>query len=156
MLPLKHTPEGKQFTDIVLEVFKLSALLILEGDKLTKELGLSSARCKVMSSIVNSQSLWTVPQISRSMGQTRQAVQRLANELEGDGLLSFKTNPHHKRAKLLTLTEKGKRKYNKLTQKLIPKANAIADEISASELRLTSSVLRKLTNKLETLGMEIQ
>jgi len=147
---LKHTPEGRLFTDIVLDIFKLSGLLVLEGDKLTKELGLSSARWKVMGAIVNSRSPLTVPQIARNMGQTRQAVQRLANEMEGDGLLSFQTNPHHKRAKLLTLTAKGKINYKKLVQKQIPWANTVANKISTSDLQMTSSVLQKLIDNLET------
>ena len=147
---MKHTPEGRLFTDIVLDIFKLSGLLVLEGDKLTKELGLSSARWKVMGAIVNSRSPLTVPQIARNMGQTRQAVQRLANEMEGDGLLSFQTNPHHKRAKLLTLTAKGKINYKKLVQKQIPWANTVANKISTSDLQMTSSVLQKLIDNLET------
>ena len=147
---MKHTPEGRQFTDIVLEVFKLSGLLILEGDKLTKELGLSSARWKVMGAIVNSKNPLTVPQISRSMGQTRQAVQRLANEMKDDGLLSFQTNPHHKRAKLLTLTKKGKKTYEKIKKKQVPWANAIADKVSMPDLQLTSLILQNLIDDLET------
>lgn len=147
---MKHTPKGRQFTDIVLEVFKLSGLLVVEGDKLTKELGLSSARWKVIGAVVNSQSPLTVPQIARNMGQTRQAVQRLANEMEGDGLLSFQTNPHHKRAKLLILTEKGKTNYKKLTEKQIPWANAVADKVSMPDLQLTSSILQSLIDDLET------
>ena len=147
---MKHTQEGKQFTDIVLEVFKLNGLLILEGDKLTNELGLSSARWKVLGAIALSQTLMTVPQIARIMGQTRQAVQSIANEMEGDGLISFKRNPRHKRAKLLSLTAKGRKTYERLERKQIPWANSITAKISSSDLQLTSSVLLRLINALET------
>ncbi len=147
---MKHTKEGKQFTDIVLEVFKLNGLLILEGDNLTKEQGLSSARWKILGAVSLSQTPLTVPQIARNMGQTRQAVQRLVNEMENDGLLSFKNNPHHKKAKLLVLTLGGINTYERLTQKQIPWANAIVDNVSNSELKLTASVLRKLIDTIET------
>ena len=147
---MKHTQEGKQFTDIVLEVFKLNGLLILEGDKLTNELGLSSARWKVLGAVALSQTPMTVPQIAKIMGQTRQAVQRLANEMEGDGLISFKNNPRHKRAKLLALTAKGRKTYKRLERKQIPWANSITARISSSDLQLTSSVLLRLINTLET------
>jgi hypothetical protein len=41
------------------------------------------------------------------MGLTRQAVQRLANEMEQDGLVRFGPNPYHRRAKLVFLTSCG-------------------------------------------------
>jgi len=147
---MKHTKEGKLFTGIVLEVFKLNGLLILEGDKLTNEQGLSSARWKILGAISMSLIPLTVPQIARNMGQTRQAVQRLVNEMESDGLLSFKNNPHHKKAKLLVLTLEGMNTYEQLTQKQIPWANAIAGKVSDSELKLTASVLQKLIDAIET------
>ncbi len=133
-----------------MDIFKLNGLLILEGDKLTYEQGLSSARWKVLGAIRMSPTPTTVPQIARNMGQTRQAVQRLANEMEGDGLLSFKDNPQHKRAKLLALTAKGKKTYEQLQRKQIPWANSIAANISSSDLQLASSVLLKLIDSLET------
>ena len=147
---MKHTNEGKLFTDIILEIFKLNGSLIIEGDKLTNEQGLSSARWKILGAINLSPTPMTVPQIARNMGQTRQAVQRLVNAMEGDGLLSFNNNPNHKKAKLLALTQEGKTKYERVTQKQIPWANAIADKISSSDLKLTSSVLQKLINSFET------
>ncbi len=146
---MKHTPQAEQFTDIVLQVFKLNGQLILEGDKLSNELGLSSARWKVLGAISLSQAPMTVAQIAKNMGLTRQAVQRLANNLKEDGLLSFKNNPHHKRAKLIVLTKKGMNTYEKLKQKQIPWANSIATKISFSDLEITSSVLLKLTAAFE-------
>lgn len=141
---MEHTPKGMHFTNIVLDVFKLNGLLILEGDKLTKELGLSSARWKVLGAVAFSQGLITVPQIARNMGQSRQAVQRLANEMKEDGLIIFQNNPHHKKAKLLALTPEGEKIYDELEQRQRPWANAIADKVSTSDLELASSVLRKL------------
>ena len=75
---MSHTPEGQLFTDIVLEVFKLSGLLALEGDRITDEFGLSSARWKVLGALSFSPSPMTVPQIAAAMGQARQGVQRPA------------------------------------------------------------------------------
>ncbi|MCG8382221.1 MAG: MarR family transcriptional regulator [Gammaproteobacteria bacterium] len=147
---MKHTKEGRLFTDIVLEIFKLNGLLILEGDELTKEQGLSSARWKILGAISLSPTPMTVPQIARNMGQTRQAVQRLVNEMENDELLTFKNNPHHKKAKLVELTLEGKNAYYQLTQKQIPWANSISSKITSSDLQLTLSVLLKLIDSLET------
>lgn len=147
---MKHSTEGKLLTDIVLEIFKLNGFLILEGDQLTKELGLSSARWKVLGALSGSKNPITVPDIARTMGLTRQAVQRLANEMIKDGLLYSQVNPCHKRAKLLALTEKGKEFFEKLEQKQIPWVNSIANGFKTKDLQIVSSVLQKVIDKLET------
>ncbi len=84
---------GEVFTKIALEIFKVSGLLNAEGDKLTEELGLSSARWKVMGAIEKSDDLVTVSQIARIMGQSRQATQRVTDIMVKDGLLTWLDNP---------------------------------------------------------------
>ena len=66
--------KGPVFTSIVLEIFKLSGLLISEGDEMSREFGLTSARWKIMGAIQLAGSPQTVPQIARSMGLTRKRV----------------------------------------------------------------------------------
>ena len=146
---MSHTPEGQLFTDIVLEVFKLSGLLATEGDRLTDELGLSSARWKVLGALIFSTSPMTVPQIAHAMGQTRQGVQRLVNEMRDDGFLDFQDNPFHKRAKIIAITTKGKKAYEKLDKKQIPWANSLAVGIKVSDLKTASNVLKKIIQRLE-------
>jgi len=117
---MKRSNEGQVFTEIVLEIFQLSGLLIAEGDLLTKEVGLSSARWKVLGALAHSDVPLTVPQIAHSMGQSRQSVQRLTDAMGQDDFLVYQSNPHHKKAKLVTLSKKGKEIYELLEQKQIP------------------------------------
>ncbi len=147
---MPHTPEGKKFTSLLLEVFKLNGLLILEGDRITKESKLSSARWKVLGALAEKNGSMTVPTIANKMGQTRQAVQRLANEMARDDLLFFQDNPNHKRAQLLNLTDKGKDTFKKLKEKQIPWANNIAKEFSETELQQALTTLQKLIDNLQT------
>ncbi len=146
---MSRSIEGELFTDIVLEVFKLSGLLVQEGDQLTREFGLSSARWKVLGALNFSDTPLTVPQIAGEMGQTRQGVQRLVNEMKAQGLLALKDNPHHQRAKLIVMTEQGREVYRQLEQQQMPWANRIAEGIDSEELRVASSVLQRLTARLE-------
>ena len=95
-------------TDLVLETFRLNGRLLASGDALVADLGLTSARWQVIGAIALSPVPLSVAQIARNMGLTRQAVQRLANEMAADGLLRFAPNPHHQRAKLVVLTAAGK------------------------------------------------
>jgi DNA-binding MarR family transcriptional regulator len=146
---VKHSAEGKLLTEIILGIFKLNGLLITEGDQLINGLGLSSARWKVLGAISESDRPMTVPDIARMMGQSRQAVQRLSNEMKEEGLLETKNNPGHKRAKLLALTDEGKSIYAEVEQLQIPWVNSIADEIETTDLKHTSSVLQRIITRLE-------
>ena len=146
---MKHTSEGSLLTDIILEIFRLNGLLVIEGDQLIRDLGLTSARWKVLGALSNSGPM-TVPDIARMMGQSRQAVQRLTNELVNDGLLATQINPGHRRAKFLVLTDDGKHAYEQAMQKQVPWVNSIANEFKEADLKLASSVLQKLIARLDT------
>ncbi|MDB1125477.1 MarR family winged helix-turn-helix transcriptional regulator [Vibrio algarum] len=139
---------GETFTEVVLEVFKVSGMLNVEGDDLTKEFGLSSARWKVMGAIGRSETALTVPQIGRTMGQSRQATQRIVDVMTKDGLLQLVENPHHKRAKLVDLTEQGKKVYRLLDIKQTCWASKGAEDLSKEELETTLFVLQKMASYL--------
>ena len=145
-----HTQRGQLFTELVLEIFKLNGLLIAEGDRLTQSVGLTSARWKVLGAIALSQTEMTVPQIARTMGQTRQSVQRIADSMSDTGLLMYRNNPAHKRAKLLSLTEEGKKIFDALQKLQSPWANHSAKDISIPDLKIAVSVIRHLIEKFET------
>ena len=46
-----HSPKRVLFLDLVLTLFRLNGLLIAEGDAMTKDLGLTHARWKVIGAI---------------------------------------------------------------------------------------------------------
>ena len=79
----------------------------MPATSLVGDIGLTSARWQVLGAIAPPPLRCRSRIIARNMGLTRQAVQRLANDLERDGLIRFATNPHHERAKLVMLTEAG-------------------------------------------------
>lgn len=133
------------FTQIVLEIFKLHGLLNAEGDEITKEFGLSSARWKVMGAIVKVGTPLTVSQISRTMGQSRQATQRIVDVMSQQGLLKLEDNPDHKTAKLVTLTKSGLEIYEALDVKQVVWAKNCSKKMSIKELQHTLSTLQKMT-----------
>lgn len=145
---MQHTPQGQLYTDIVLEVFKLGGLLISDGDQLSKDIGLTSARWKVLGALANSGTPMTVSQIAFSMGQTRQGVQRLSDAMVKAKLLAYEENPRHKTAKLVALTEKGSDAFAALEQKQIPWANAKSSGIELKEMEVALEVLKKITQVL--------
>jgi DNA-binding MarR family transcriptional regulator len=142
---MQHTKQGQLFTEIVLALFKLNGQLVVEGDQLTKGVGLSSARWKVLGALALSQNPMTVSQIANTMGQTRQGVQRLVDTMHKDGVLDYQENPHHKRAKLVTLTSEGKKIYKALERKQIPWANSNSASMNVKDMKIALSILQTMT-----------
>jgi len=139
--------EHEGFTQLVLSVFRLNGLLITEGDSLSQPLGLTSARWKVLGAIEHAPQ--TVSQIARTMGQTRQSVQRIANELEKLAIVSFEDNPDHKTAKLIERSEKGAQLFERLSSLLPAWSDAALEGITEQELATTLKVVAKLVTHFE-------
>lgn len=81
--------------------------LLAAGDALVGDLGLTSARWQVLGAIALSPVPLPVAHIARNMGLTRQAVQRLVDDMRADGFVRLEPNPHHRRAMLVLATERG-------------------------------------------------
>ena len=144
-----HTPEGASLTDLILEVFKLNGRLLSAGDQLVASLGLTSARWQVLGAIAFADAPQPVANIARNMGLTRQAVQRVVNELEAEGFLTFAPNPHHARAKLVVLSKSGAKSFQAAAKRQAPWANHLARRISAREIRTALGVVREIATRLE-------
>ncbi len=147
-----RTPSGGPLTDLILQVFPLHGQLGAAGDELTKPWGLSSARWKVLGAIANSDRPLHVAQIARNMGQSRQAVQRIVNELVGNGLLTLNNNPDHERARLVSLTKRGRGLYQEIMTKQARWSNELAEGISPRSLHAAARILSRLVGRLENLN----
>jgi DNA-binding MarR family transcriptional regulator len=144
-----HSPKRKVFLDLVLSLFRLNGLLIAEGDKMTRDLDLTSARWRVIGAVALSSSGLTVPGIARVLGQSRQAVQRIADVMVNDGLVEYSPNPKHKKSVLVNLTEEGKSAYAILREVQDPWALATTEDISQEELETSLFVIRRLIQKFD-------
>lgn len=136
-------------TELVLETFRLNGRLLATGDALMADLGLSSARWQVLGAIALSPVPLSVAQIARNMGLTRQSVQRIADEMERDGLVRFAPNPHHQRAKLVLFTGTGKTAFEAAMERQGPWASELARGLGAEQIRNAANTLRKVRQRLE-------
>jgi DNA-binding MarR family transcriptional regulator len=136
-------------TALILETFRLNGKLLDAGDELVGELGLTSARWQVLGAIDASTVLLPIAHIARNMGLSRQAVQRLANEMKDDGLLRFEPNPHHERAKLVLMTEKGKTAFRSAMVKQRRWARTLAEGLPIKSIEDAAGVLCRLRHRLE-------
>ena len=144
---MPHTKAGRAFTELIMETFRFNGRLLAAGDRLTKPVGLTSSRWQVLGAI-EAESL-SVAQIARRMGLARQNVQRLADALKEERIIEYATNPDHKRAKLVGLTERGRSAMRQLGQLQELWANETTSGVSAAEIQAASDVLRKLRSRLE-------
>ncbi len=141
---MKRSNQGELLTDIILKVFHVNGSLNLAGDSMTSEFGLSSARWKVLGAIAGSSRKLSVPDIAAKMGLSRQAVQRLVDEMNKGNLVNFAENPNHRRSKHVILTRKGEKTYDQITQKQIPWVNSLSESMSETDLKTTLRTLSYL------------
>lgn len=145
----RRAAAGSAATELILEVFKLNGRLLAAGDRLSKDIGLTSARWQVIGAVALAEAPQPVANLARNMGLTRQAVQRTVNELHGEGVVTFAANPHHQRAKLVSLTDKGRAAYAEAMRRQVPWVRRLARRLAASDVAAAIRVLKALTTALE-------
>lgn len=149
MLERQRSAAGSALSLLILDVFRLNGRLLAEGDRLIADLGLTSARWQVLGAIALAPTPQPVAWVARSMGLYRQGVQRIVNELVEEGFAAFADNPHHRRAKLVTLTAKGRTAYEAADRRQKPWVNELAKGLSAGDLATTRRVLTVLRERLD-------
>lgn len=149
MRKTRRTPAGDALTALVLDLFRLDSMLLTAGDRLVAGLGLTSARWQVLGAIVAAGRPQPVAWLARDLGGNRQNVQRIINDLQKEGLVSFEVNPHHRRAQLVVLTEKGRRTFEAAMELQAPWVNELADGLSVKNLQTVHRVVAALRSRLE-------
>jgi DNA-binding MarR family transcriptional regulator len=146
----RRTPAADALSNIMLDLFRLNSLLLTAGDRLVAPLGLTSARWQILGAIVTADRPEPVAWLARNLGANRQNVQRIVNDLHGEGLVTFETNPHHRRAQLVVLTDKGKQAFEAAMRLQVPWINDLADGISVKDIATLQRVVADLRQKLES------
>ncbi|HET9592299.1 MAG TPA: MarR family transcriptional regulator [Solirubrobacterales bacterium] len=136
-------------TELILETFRLNGRLLAAGDALVRDLGLTSARWQVLGAVAMSRVPLPVSHIARTMGLSRQGVQRVADELEARGIVRFAPNPHHRRARLVLLTERGRALHEAAAERQGPWAAALSDGLPVEAVEAATGLLRALRDRLE-------
>src|SRR3546814_18402610 len=83
------------------------------------------------------------------MGLTRQAVQRVADDLHRAGLIEFFPNPDHARAKLMDMTDKGQDAYAEALRRQRPWVAALAEGLAAADMAAADRALSLIADQLD-------
>lgn len=149
MRKVKWTPAGEALTDLMLDLFRATSLILTAGDRLVAPLGLTSARWQILGAIGSAERPQPVSWLARDLGANRQNVQRIVNDLNKDGLVALEANPHHRRAQLVVLTDKGKRAFEAAMDLQAPWVNDLADGFLVRDIGTVRRVVMTLRKKLE-------
>jgi DNA-binding MarR family transcriptional regulator len=76
-------------------------------------------------------------------------VQRITNDLHNDGLVAFEANPHHRRAQLVVLTDKGRQTFEAAMRLQAPWINSLSDGLLVKDIETVQRVITALRKKLE-------
>lgn len=139
---VKTTPRGSAFTELLLVVLSVHGLLMAAGDEITRPVGLSSARWQVLGVVEHGPV--TVAEIAKTMGLARQSVQEVSDALDEAGFVTYQENPRHRRAKLVALTEKGRRALDVVIDAQRSWASRIGRAASLEGIQAATEVLSAL------------
>ncbi|MQB40314.1 MarR family winged helix-turn-helix transcriptional regulator [Rhizobium sp. ICMP 5592] len=148
------TPAATALTDLILDLFRLNSRVLASGDRLVAPLGLTSARWQILGAITSAGRPQPVAWLARDMEANRQNVQRIVNDLEKEGLIAFEANPHHRRAQLVVLTDKGKQTFDAAMRLQAPWANELSDGLRVEDIETMRRVMAAMRSKLEGTGDE--
>jgi DNA-binding MarR family transcriptional regulator len=146
---MKRTPAGEALTGLMLDLLRLNSLILTAGDRLVAPLRLTSARWQILGAVINAERPQPVAWIARDLGANRQNVQRIINDLHTDGLVIFEPNPHHRRAQLVVLTDKGRQAFAAAMELQTPWVNHLAEGLTVKEVETVHRVVATLRKSLE-------
>jgi DNA-binding MarR family transcriptional regulator len=133
-------------SQLIVLVFRLNGMLTAAGDALAQPAGQTSARWRVLAAV--EQTPMTVAQIARAWSLARQSVQRVADLLEQDGLVSYEANPAHRRASLVRLTPQGRSALRRIQAAQREWADEVGREIGVEDLATANRILARVLDTL--------
>ncbi|MDQ1199150.1 MarR family transcriptional regulator [Agrobacterium sp. SORGH_AS 787] len=134
--------------ELIFEILRLHGRLIAAGDALVGPLGLTSARWQVLGTVANAQDRITMADIARSLGQSRQSVRRIVNELLDAGFVEMADNPRHQRAPHIILTSRGTETYAEATAVRIPWNRRLSTKVAPQDVDTALAVMRSIRAEL--------
>nr|WP_255725278.1 MarR family transcriptional regulator [Photobacterium sp. OFAV2-7] len=137
---------------MALTVFALNGRFLKIADQLAEPAGLTATRWQVLGAVLNEP--LTQAEIARRMGITRQSVQRTSSQLIEDGMIQFMPNPSHRKAMLLTPTEKGLEAIEKIGPQHAEFAKQLETKLGKERMAELSEALTELQCALEADGLQ--
>ncbi|MFC3491139.1 MarR family winged helix-turn-helix transcriptional regulator [Glycomyces rhizosphaerae] len=133
-------------------VFRLNGQFLDVAEELARPAGLTAAHWQVLGAVIEAP--LPVAGIARAMGITRQAVQRIADILAGNGMVEYRRNPAHRRAKLVAPTPQGVEAVKRIGPAHAVFADRLCEALGDDRAADVDRLLRELSETLEALAAE--
>lgn len=131
---------------LIADVLEAAGVMRRWGEQTSALEGQTQARFQLLS--VLSDEAMAVPAAAGRLGVSRQAVQRVANDLLAEGLLALQSNDHHRSSPLLALTDEGHRTLARIAARARSAHQAVADDLEAAHLEDARRVLRAVVTRV--------
>jgi DNA-binding MarR family transcriptional regulator len=142
------TADFDALTRAVLAVFRAHQALVADGNRLAGAWRLNSAKWKTLGAIALAGAPTTTPKIARSIGLTRQGVQKQLDLLIQAGLVARLANEADARAPLYRLTAKGQAIYDQLIAAWRVRSAQLAQGIDEKSLSTAAKALHDLSDAI--------
>jgi DNA-binding MarR family transcriptional regulator len=139
-------------SDSALMSFRLNGQFLTVAEGLAEPAGLTATRWQVLGAVLNEP--LSVSDIARAMGITRQSVQRTADVLADQGLVSYRDNPAHRRAKLVEVTDAGVAAVRRINPDHAALAAKLQIELGDARWQAALAGLRDLSAALDAVRNE--
>lgn len=127
---------------LIADVYELAGALRRSGEALAATEGQTQARWQLLSAV--SAGGMTVARAARRLGVTRQAVQRVGNDLVADGLARYVENPDHRTSPLLVLTDRGQHTLEAINRRATASHRRLSEAVGATTIAETRSGVSEL------------
>jgi len=141
------TKAQELLSGVALATFRLNGQLLAVAEEMARPAGLTAAWWQVLGAVLTTP--LPVVGIARTMGITRQSVQRIADLLVDQGLAEYQPNPSHRRAKLLRPTDEGYDAVRRINPAHAALARRLANEMGTDAFRRALDALTRLSEALD-------
>lgn len=140
------TREQELLSTLAKTAFRLNGQFLAIGEELARPAGLTAAWWLVLSTVLRTP--LSVAEVAREIGITRQSVQRIADVLVKRGLATYRPNPAHRRAKLLSPTADGRSAIHLIGPAHAAFAGRLADAVGINQLEHILAAATGLSDSL--------
>lgn len=134
------------------ELFEAAGVGRRWGEHLTAAEGQTQSRWQTLWTA--SAGSFTVPQIARRLGVTRQNVQRVVTDLADEDLVTLAANPDHKSSPIVALTPTGTQTLRRINDAAHDSHLKLLETFPEPDVETLRTLLQQFTTTLKTLGAE--
>lgn len=144
--------EQQLFSSAAVTSFRLNGQFLALAEKLAEPAGLTAAWWQVLGAVLREP--LPVAGIARTMGVTRQSVQRIADLLVARGLAEYRPNPAHRRAKLVAVTAAGRAAVERIGPRHAEFATLLAQQVGQDRLAEIVQAITDLSAAVDLLDID--